>query len=40
VGLNREGATIAIVTHDVEIAAATRRQVRILDGRIVMDSAA
>jgi putative ABC transport system ATP-binding protein len=40
VDLNREGSTIAIVTHDLEIAAATRRQVRILDGRIVMDSAA
>ena len=38
--LNREGATIAIVTHDLEIAAATPRQVQILDGRIVRDTAA
>jgi putative ABC transport system ATP-binding protein len=38
--VNRDGATIAVVTHDLEIAAATERQVQILDGRIVKDTAA
>jgi putative ABC transport system ATP-binding protein len=38
--LHREGATIAIITHDREIAAATPRQVEIEDGRIVRDTGA
>jgi putative ABC transport system ATP-binding protein len=38
--LNRDGVTIAIITHDLQIAAATGRQVQILDGRIVRDTAA
>jgi putative ABC transport system ATP-binding protein len=35
--LNRDGTTIAIVTHDHGIAAAMPRGVEILDGRIVRD---
>ncbi|MER6394128.1 ABC transporter ATP-binding protein [Streptomyces sp. NPDC001523] len=35
--LNRDGATIAVITHDQEIAASLPRQVRIRDGEIVAD---
>ncbi len=35
--LNREGATIVLVTHDREVAAATKRIVEMRDGRIVSD---
>ncbi len=35
--LNREGITIVLVTHEPDIAAHARRQVRFLDGRIVSD---
>lgn len=35
--LNQEGATIAVITHDTEIAARLPRQVRIRDGRVVED---
>jgi putative ABC transport system ATP-binding protein len=34
------GTTIVVVTHDEHVAARTRRQVRMLDGRIISDSAA
>jgi putative ABC transport system ATP-binding protein len=34
------GTTIVIVTHDEQVAARARRQVRMLDGRIVSDTAA
>src|SRR3954449_9332559 len=37
--LHRAGATIAIITHDREIAAGLPRQVEMRDGRIVADSA-
>jgi len=37
--LNREGITIVIVTHEHDIAAHARRQVRFLDGLIVADEA-
>ncbi|HZU74427.1 MAG TPA: ABC transporter ATP-binding protein [Acidimicrobiales bacterium] len=37
--LNAQGATIVVITHDVEVAARLPRQIRILDGRIVSDSA-
>ncbi|MFG3280680.1 ABC transporter ATP-binding protein [Streptomyces sp. NPDC048111] len=36
--LNQEGATIAVITHDTDIAARLPRQVRIRDGRVVEDS--
>ncbi|MFI0873209.1 ABC transporter ATP-binding protein [Streptomyces parvus] len=35
--LNREGATIAVITHDTEIAAQLPREVRIRDGQVVAD---
>ncbi|BCY09272.1 ABC transporter ATP-binding protein [Actinoplanes sp. L3-i22] len=38
--LNRAGTTIALITHDRDIAARLPRQIRILDGRLVADSAA
>ena len=34
------GTTIMIVTHDQQVAARTRRQVRMLDGQIISDSPA
>jgi putative ABC transport system ATP-binding protein len=35
--LNAEGITIVLVTHEQDIAAHAKRQVRFLDGRIVSD---
>ncbi|MGX1886067.1 ABC transporter ATP-binding protein [Streptomyces sp. NPDC055287] len=35
--LSEEGATIAVITHDTEIAERLPRQVRIRDGRVVAD---
>ena len=37
--LNDEGATIVVITHDRELAARMPRQVEMLDGRILTDSA-
>ncbi|MFB7939863.1 ATP-binding cassette domain-containing protein [Streptomyces sp. NPDC056049] len=37
--LNQEGATIAVITHDLEIAQRLPRRVGIRDGRVVADSA-
>lgn len=36
--LNREGATIAIITHDSDIAMCLPRRVEIRDGRLVADT--
>jgi len=36
--LNGEGATIAVITHEHEIAVRFPRQIALLDGRIVSDS--
>jgi len=37
--LNAEGATIVVITHDREMAASLPRQVQMLDGRVVADTA-
>ena len=38
--LNADGATIVVVTHDQAVAARMHRQITMLDGRIVTDTAA
>jgi putative ABC transport system ATP-binding protein len=38
-GLNRRGVTVVIVTHDPNVAALCRRNIRLKDGRIVKDEA-
>lgn len=35
--LNREGITIFLVTHELDIAAYAKRQIRLFDGKIVSD---
>jgi ABC-type lipoprotein export system ATPase subunit len=37
VELNRQGLTIVMVTHEPDIAAYARREVRFKDGRILAD---
>jgi putative ABC transport system ATP-binding protein len=37
-GLNREGMTVVVVTHDVQVAARARRQIKLVDGEIVHDA--
>lgn len=36
-GLHNEGKTVIIVTHDEDLAAVTKRRIRITDGKIVED---
>ena len=36
--LNQTGTTVAVITHDHDVAAAMNRQVELRDGRIVADS--
>jgi putative ABC transport system ATP-binding protein len=36
--LHRQGATIAVITHEQSIAARCPRQIRLLDGRVVADT--
>ena len=36
-GLNRDGLTLVVVTHDPEIGERARRQIRVVDGRIASD---
>ncbi|MEU8615662.1 ATP-binding cassette domain-containing protein, partial [Actinoplanes sp. NPDC048791] len=38
--LNEEGTTIALITHDRDIAASLPRQIEIRDGRLVRDAGA
>ncbi|HKT01203.1 MAG TPA: ABC transporter ATP-binding protein [Rugosimonospora sp.] len=38
--LNADGTTIMVVTHDMQVAAATRRRIALRDGRVVRDSTA
>ena len=38
-GLNREGITLLVVTHDGELAARAARRIRMVDGRIAGDTA-
>ncbi len=35
--LNRDGITVVVVTHEMDIASQTRRIIRLLDGKIISD---
>jgi putative ABC transport system ATP-binding protein len=37
--LHREGTTIVVITHDLDVAASTDRRIEIRDGRIIRDTA-
>ncbi|MEE8204636.1 MAG: ABC transporter ATP-binding protein [Dehalococcoidales bacterium] len=36
-GLNEEGITVIVVTHELDIAARTKRTLRLMDGQIISD---
>ncbi|MFC2056956.1 ABC transporter ATP-binding protein [Chloroflexota bacterium] len=36
-GLNKDGITVIMVTHEMDIADQTKRKIRVLDGQIVSD---
>jgi len=36
-GLNRDGVTLIMVTHDADLGSRTRRHIHMIDGRIVAD---
>jgi len=38
--LNRQGITLVVVTHDPEVGERSRRQVHMMDGYVISDSAA
>ena len=38
-GLHEEGRTVILITHDNDIAAQAKRVIKIMDGRIVSDTA-
>jgi putative ABC transport system ATP-binding protein len=38
-GLQEQGITLVVVTHDAEIGARAKRQIHMLDGRVVSDEA-
>jgi putative ABC transport system ATP-binding protein len=36
--LNRDGITLVMVTHDVQVAERARRRIRMVDGAVVADT--
>jgi ABC-type lipoprotein export system ATPase subunit len=38
-GLNRDGITIILVTHEADIAAYSRREILLKDGQVLSDRA-
>jgi putative ABC transport system ATP-binding protein len=36
--LNEDGTTVAVITHDADVAAAMRRRIELRDGRVVNDT--
>jgi ABC-type lipoprotein export system ATPase subunit len=38
IDLHREGKTVVIVTHDLELARIANRQIKMLDGKVISDT--